>query len=491
VTEPGPVWIAVLLAIPAAVAVVASARVDVERLRTVALAAAGLLLAAGSVPFAARARAALTIEAPPSTVLQFHTLGTVLVPLVALLWCLAVGLAPRSTLDRDGIRRTAIATLVHMALFLTRSPTAIVVLWSLSVIVLLRGLATGGMRRATRIAAVFLGGSTLLLAIGVLGLARFPTGTPGANAAALCVALAVMVREGLVPLHIWIPESLEHGRLGPVVLFCAPQVGAYVAVVLLLPAAPAGLLTVIGKLALVTAVYGAVSAVAQRDARRAFGYVFISQSALVMAGVECLNEAGLTGGLCLWLSSGVAFAALARCLAVLEARRGRLALDRFNGGYERMPVLASSFLLIALASIGFPGTFGFLGHEFLVQGTVARYAHTGFLVVAASGFGAVALLRAYFSLFCGRSDRGIHLGLRPREAFLFGLVAALLVGAGLAPRPLLSTLHTAATRALDLRTASPDRGPSPDGALRLSVGDGPCNMCRPLASSLVSESLRE
>jgi formate hydrogenlyase subunit 3/multisubunit Na+/H+ antiporter MnhD subunit len=55
-----------------------------------------------------------------------------------------------------------------------------------------------------------------------------------------------------------------------------------------------------------------------------------------------------------------------------------------------MPLLASSFLLTSLAAIGFPGTLGFIGHELLVDGTVAQYPRTGFLVIAATAFGSSA-----------------------------------------------------------------------------------------------------
>jgi NADH-quinone oxidoreductase subunit M len=222
---------------------------------------------------------------------------------------------------------------------------------------------------------------------------------------------------------------------------------------MLVPHASAATLEATGVLALVTAVYGAIAAAAQADARRAFGYLFVSQSALVFAGLECDSVEGLTGGLSLWLSTGIAFSALARCLAVLEARRGRLSLDRLNGGYDRMPLLASSFLLTALAAVGLPGTLGFIGHELLVEGAVAQHPRTGFLVVIATAFGGIAVLRIYFSLFCGRRDRGPYLGLRSREVAIVASFSALLLAAGLLPRPVLDSRAAAAQEILAGREA--------------------------------------
>jgi hypothetical protein len=48
-----------------------------------------------------------------------------------------------------------------------------------------------------------------------------------------------------------------------------------------------------------------------------------------------LHERKRTGGLVVWLSAGLAFAGLARCVLVLQARRGRLDLTTYHGGYER------------------------------------------------------------------------------------------------------------------------------------------------------------
>ena len=474
--ELGFPWLMTILAVPAAVALIGSFAIDAERLRRIALAASCLLVALCVGMVWAAPGLGDDGSADPwdpvtlvlgTPIFRVDHLSSQLVPFTALLWVLAVGVTPKRALDRDGIRRTALATATTLAIFLTESPALIVSLWLASVLILLRGLAAGGYRRALRIAAAYLGASSLLLVLGVLALRLYGSDPRIAWSGSLCILLAVMIRKGIFPLHGWLPETFEHGRIGPAVLFTAPQVGAYIVITLFLPQAPAGLVTMTALLALGTAVYGAIAAMTQPDARRAFGYLFISQSALVLAGLECVSVEGLTGALSLWLSSGIAFATLARCLAVLEARRGRLSLDRFNGGYERMPLLASSFLLTALAAVGFPGTLGFIGHELLVDGTVAQYPRTGFLVVVATALGGIALIRIYFALFCGRLDPGARLGLRAREVVLFAFFSGLLLASGLAPRLIVDSRETAATEILDRRgkgqAEKPRRGVSGGG----------------------------
>jgi NADH-quinone oxidoreductase subunit M len=164
-----------------------------------------------------------------------------------------------------------------------------------------------------------------------------------------------------------------------------------------------------------------------------------------------------------WLSAGLAFAGLARCVLVLEARRGRLDLTTYHGGYERMPLLAITFLAMGLACTGFPGTLGFVSQELLVEGAVDAFPVMGFAVVIASALTGLAVLRMYFSLFCGRPDALAHsgpwFGLRRREAWTFVALVVVLIGFGIAPRPLVDSRFAASEEILrqrQLRLATDD-----------------------------------
>ena len=59
---------------------------------------------------------------------------------------------------------------------------------------------------------------------------------------ALLLVVAALIRKGILPFHAWLPEVFDHGRLGPSILFNAPQVGAYLTVVLIVPRASAEML---------------------------------------------------------------------------------------------------------------------------------------------------------------------------------------------------------------------------------------------------------
>jgi NADH-quinone oxidoreductase subunit M len=469
-------WLLGIAILPALVIGASYFRIDVERMRRLAVVSAGVMLLGALVIAVSPQLRTLSIRATAlnrlaeeEAIIRIDALSSVLLPFAAGLWLLTVAVTPRASLDREGLRRTALATLITLGSFLTESAVVLVLLSFASVWTFLSALSDPAHRAQRRIVAVYLGGSGLIFAAGVLLLFGPGAGHATMEAAGMwLIVAAALIRKGIVPFHAWAPELFDNGRLGPTILFNAPQIGAYTTLVLVVPRASPEMLRVIALLALATAVYGAALALVQSSARRACGYLFMSQSALVMAGLDCTSASALAGGLLVWLSAGLAFAGLARCLLVLEARRGRLNLDAYHGGYERMPLLAISFLCMGLACTGFPGTLGFVGQELLVNGAVDAFPTMGFAVVIASALTGLAVLRMYFSLFCGKPDAPSHpgapFGLRRRETWTFVALVVALIALGIAPRPLVDSRFAASEDILAVRNAnmstqhlSPDR----------------------------------
>lgn len=428
-------------AIPVLITVALAGRVSTRRLRTFAVCAA----AAMAVLLLVIALFAPREDAGEQQWLSISALSAPLLPLPATLWITTLLLTPNARLDRAGIARTAWATLWTTLAFMTQASALLLVAWGVSSWLLLQSLAAPAHAHARRVAALYLGVSTGLLAGGV-GLQAWGQGPLGSLGSWL-IAGAVLMRKGVFPFHAWIPEVFDSGRIGPALLFSAPQLGSYVALVLMVPSASLLLLDVVARLSLVTAVYGAALAVAQRDVRRACGYLFVSQSALVLAGLDGANAEALAGALVLWLSSALAFAALGRSVLALEARCGRMDLGTHHGAYQQAPWLAVSFLVLGMACAGFPGTLGFVGQEMLVDGAVNQFPSLGFLVIGASTLTGIAVLRMYFSLFCGPSRAGPKLNLLRREAAGLAVTILLLIVGGIVPAALVQS-RVAASRAL-------------------------------------------
>lgn len=459
-------WAVLTFALPLVSVLLAQTRLDIVRLRLVSIFVASLLLLVTCVPFFWPAVQRLRIEAPgwlpgAGALVRLDELSLVLPALAAGLWLFTIVVTPPLVFGAERIRATASSTLFTMAAFLTEHPLVLALAWAGSIASLRGALMT---TRSTRRHAtgLWLTASAILFGAGAVLITRATTHGSTLELAALTLIVAgAMIRKSIFPAHAWLPAMFEHGRLGPAILFSSPQVGTYVIAVLVVPRAPAGLLRVVAILSLVTAVYAAAQAVVQRSARRACAYLFVSQSALVMAGLDCTSHEALTGALVLWLSSSISFVGLGRCLLVLEARRGELDLTRHHGAHERKPLLAATFLLLGLSYSGFPGTLGFVGEELLLGGAVKAFPWLGFLVVASSALTGIAVLRMYFSLFTGRS-REAPVALKTTERLGFVAIAGLLVMTGLVPAPLVGSRQHASERLFAARVTSGVLAPDKD-----------------------------
>src|SRR5262249_48202275 len=136
-------------------------------------------------------------------------------------------------------------------------------------------------------------------------------------------------------------------------------------------------------------------------------------------------------------------------MRALEARIGRLSLTRYHRLYEPGPGLPVCYLLTGLASVGFPGTLGFVGSDMLVEGSVEGNPWVGIGAVAVAALNGIAVVRAYFLLFTGaRHGATIPLRATGRERFAVLTLAALILGLGLVPQPALMARYRAAEKIL-------------------------------------------
>ncbi len=274
----------------------------------------------------------------------------------------------------------------------------------------------------------------------------FPASPAIALVAGALMAGAGLLRSGAVPLHCWMPDLFEKASFGTSILFVTPLTGAYLIIRLVLPVAPNWGLQSIAIISLVTAVYAAGMALVQRESRRFFCYLFLSNASLVLVGLEMGTPVGLTGALCVWLSVGLALTGFGVTLRSVEARIGRFSLNEFHGLYEQMPTLAGFFLLTGLASIGFPATIGFVGMELLVEGVVEVYPLIGMAVVISAALNGIAIMYAYFRVFTGRRHVApVSLRIRPTERIAVLLLSFLILGGGIVPQPGVSSRYHAAT----------------------------------------------
>ncbi|MGA7306779.1 MAG: proton-conducting transporter membrane subunit, partial [Rhodothermales bacterium] len=306
-------------------------------------------------------------------------LSAPLLPLAALLFLMTVLATLRTKVSRFSFGWTLTSEAILLATLSCRDPWGLVVLLSAATIppfVVIRGR-----HRSTRVYSVHMGLFVALLLVGQFLVDRTSPNSGIRLIAGAMLTTAGLLRSGIVPLHCWMTDLFEKATFGTALLFVTPITGAYAVIRLVLPIAPAWALQSIALASLFTAVYAGGMALVQHDARRFFCYLFLSNSSLVLVGLELVTPIGLTGALCVWISVGVSLAGFGLTLRCVESRTGRVSLNKYHGLYEHTPTLAALFLVTGLASIGFPGTVGFVGTELLIEGAVTVYPLTGMAVV--------------------------------------------------------------------------------------------------------------
>ncbi len=386
-----------------------------------------------------------------SEALVIDELSAPLLPLAALLYLVVVGATLRTKVGRFPFALTLVSEAILLALFSCRAPWGLVVLLTLQMTPPF--LELRGRGRSTRVFAIHMG---LCVAMLIAGLALLQTSEPGGTRGLVAIGLltaAVLIRSGCVPVHCWMTDLFEHATLGTALLFVTPMAGAYAAMRLVFPIAPEEALRTIAIVSLVTAVYSAGMALVQREARRFLCYLFLSNASLVLVGVELATPIGLTGALCVWVSVVLSLAGAGLTLRAIESRAGRLSLGEYHGLYDTMPSLAVFFLLTSLASIGFPGTIGFVGAELLVEAAVGTYPVAGMLVVVAAAMNGIAVMHAYFHLFTGASHPTvISLEARWPEWLAVAALSICIIGGGLFPQVGVSHGYHAAVELIHRRS---------------------------------------
>ncbi len=377
-------------------------------------------------------------------------LSAPLLPLAALLYLMTTLATLRTKVRRFSSVWMLISEAILLATLSCQQPWGLIAL-----------LAVGAippwieLRRRKKSSRVYVIHMSVFVVLLVAGWALVETEGPRPVHSLLPVGLltaAVLLRSGIVPVHCWMTDLFEKAGFGTSLLFVTPMIGAYAAVRLVLPIAPDWALRSIALISLFTAVYAAGMALVQREARRFFCYLFLSHSSLVLVGLETAAPVGLTGALCVWLSVGLALTGFGLVLRSMEGRTGRVSLAEHHGMHEHTPMLAAFFLLTGLASVGFPGTFGFVGTELLVDGVVQIYPYVGVTVVIAAALNGIAIIHAYFRIFTGtRRTASIPLNCRPAERFAVLSLALLILGGGLWPQPGIASRYHAAVEIVQSR----------------------------------------
>jgi len=282
---------------------------------------------------------------------------------------------------------------------------------------------------ATGVLAAQQGGGHITFVLS--SLEHLPLGRGSQEWIFLFFAAAFLVKMPAFPLHGWMPDGYKAMPIEVLMVFSGvlSKIGAYgfLRIVLpLYPQAAAHFQTPMLLIALASILYGSVVAFTQTDARLIAGYSSVAQLGFITLGIFSLTSQGAQGALLQMVNHGLVVAPLLFIVALLARRAGGSEDIREMGGIAfRAPVLASTFLIVALATLAVPGSANFVG-EFLILLGVFKAK----LVIAILAFTGVVLASVYaLRLFIRSMHNRVGAHVQSREmSFSDALVLIPVVG---------------------------------------------------------------
>ncbi|UYV14876.1 NADH-quinone oxidoreductase subunit M [Porphyrobacter sp. ULC335] len=281
------------------------------------------------------------------------------------------------------------------------------------------------------------------------------------------------VKVPMWPLHTWLPDAhVQAPTAGSVILAgVLLKLGGYGFIRFSLPMFPeasAQFAWLVFALSMIAVVYTSLVALVQSDMKKLIAYSSVAHMAIVTVGLFAFNVQGLEGAMIVMLSHGLVSGALFLCVGVIYDRLHTREIARYGGLAINMPYYALFFLLFTMASIGLPGTSGFVG-EFLslagiyqTSSTVALICTTGIIL------GAAYMLYLYRRVAFGgqvNEDAAAMRDISAREWIMMAPIAAAVLWMGVYPESFLAPMR-ADIAVLDARLAAA----APEGDARLAPG---------------------
>jgi NADH-quinone oxidoreductase subunit M len=254
------------------------------------------------------------------------------------------------------------------------------------------------------------------------------------------------VKVPMWPVHTWLPDAhVEAPTAGSVILAgVLLKMGSYGFLrfsVPMLPEASAYFAPYIFVLGVVAVIYTSLVALAQQDMKKLIAYSSIAHMGVVMIGIFTFNQQGLDGALMQMLSHGIVAASLFLCVGVVYDRIHTRDIARYGGLGDRMPAYAFVFMLFTMASIGLPGTSGFVGEFLVLVGAFQVNFWLALLGSLGMVLGAAYMLYLYRRIIFGsitKDDLKSILDLSPREIGIFAPLVVLTLWMGIYPSSFLS-----------------------------------------------------
>ncbi|HEX3772444.1 MAG TPA: NADH-quinone oxidoreductase subunit M [Polyangiaceae bacterium] len=276
--------------------------------------------------------------------------------------------------------------------------------------------------------------------------------------------LAFVIKVPMFPVHTWLPDAHTEAPTAGSILLAAVmlKMGTYGYLRFsmgLFPEASAEYgANLAGVAVLGGIIYGALCAWKQSDVKRLIAYSSVAHLGYVMLGLFAMSQASLEGSVLQMINHGISTGILFLLFGVVYDRKHTRQIDDFGGLAKPMPVYAALFVVATLASVGLPGTNGFIGEFMVITGTFASHNLGKFNGVQAVGaaagviLGAIYMLMVVQKMFFGpitKKENATLSDINGRELVAVAPLAMMIFVIGLFPNIFLSQIKDAAARVQD------------------------------------------
>jgi len=257
------------------------------------------------------------------------------------------------------------------------------------------------------------------------------------------------VKMPMWPVHTWLPDAhVQAPTAGSVILAgVLLKMGGYGFLRFSLPMFPeasADFIPLVFGLSMVAVVYTSLVALVQQDMKKLIAYSSVAHMAIVTVGLFTFNQQGIEGAIIVMLSHGLVSGALFLCVGVIYDRLHTREISRYGGLSVNMPKYALLFMLFTMASVGLPGTSGFVGEFLSLAGAYKVSTWATFIATTGIILGAGYMLYLYRRIAFGpqvNADAAAMSDVNGREMWLLAPIAVVVLWMGVYPETFLAPIR--------------------------------------------------